>query len=75
MLIFSFCTVSIIEHTLAETNVVINSLITRTNNDKVSLTVIKTNDHLHVLQMDIIDNGNITSNDLNKGRSHLNPRG
>ena len=25
--------------------------------------------------MDIIDNGNITSNKLNKGGLHLNPRG
>ena len=25
--------------------------------------------------MDIIDNGNITSNELNKGGLHLNPRG
>ena len=25
--------------------------------------------------MDIINNGNITSNELNKGRLHLNPRG
>ena len=25
--------------------------------------------------MDIIDNGNITSNNLNKGQLHLNPRG
>ena len=25
--------------------------------------------------MDIIDNRNITSNELNKGRLHLNPRG
>ena len=48
-----------------------------TNNtvNESSLTVIKTNEHLHGLQMDIIDNGNITSNELNKGRLHLNPRG
>ena len=42
---------------------------------KASLTVIKTNEHLHGLQMDLIDNGNITSNELNKGGLHLNPRG
>ena len=35
----------------------------------------KTNEHLHGLQMDIINNGNITSNQLNKGGLHLNPRG
>ena len=50
-------------------------LITRTDNGKVSLTVIKTNEHLHSLQIDVIDNGNITSNKLNKGQLHLNPRG
>ena len=58
------------EHTLQESN-----LITRTDNGKASLTVIKTNEHLHGLQMDIIENGNITSNELNKGGLHLNPRG
>ena len=62
------------EHTLSESNVVTSDLITRTDNSKASLTVIKTNEHLHGLQMDIIDNGNITSNELNKGGLHLNPR-
>ena len=64
-----------IEHTLPESNVVISNLITRIDNGKASLTVVKTNEHLHGLQMDIIDNGNITSNELNKGGLHLNPRG
>ena len=50
-------------------------LITRTDNGKVSLTVIKTYEHLHSLQIDVIDNGNITSIKLNKGQLHLNPRG
>ena len=52
----------------------ISNLITRTDNGKASFTVIKTNEHLHGLQMDIIDNGNITSNELNKGKLLLNPR-
>ena len=64
-----------IEHTLPESNIVISNLITRIDNGKASLTVTKTNEHLHGLQMDIIDNGNITSNELNKGGLHLNPRG
>ena len=64
-----------IEHTLPESNVVILNLITRTDNGRASLTVIKTNEHLHDLPMDIINNGNITSNELNKGGLHLNPRG
>ena len=63
-----------IEHTLPESNVVIFNLITRTDNGRASLTVIKTNEHLHDLPMDIIDNGNITSNELNKGGLHLNLR-
>ena len=64
-----------IKHTLPESNVVISDLITRTDNGKASLTVIKTNEHLHGLQMDVIDNGNITSNELNKGGLYLNPKG
>ena len=50
---------------LMESNVV-------TDNGKASLTVIKTNEH--GLQMDIIDNENITSNELNKGGLHLRLR-
>ena len=56
-----------IEKTLPESNVVISNLVTRTDNGKTSLTVIKTNEHLHGLQMDVIDSGNITSNEINKG--------
>ena len=47
---------------LPGSNVVISNLITRTDNGKASLTVIKTNENLHGLQMDIINNGN----ELNK---------
>ena len=61
--------------TLSESNVVISNLITRTANSKASLTVIKTNEHLHDLQMDVIDNGNINSNELSRGGLHLNSRG
>ena len=64
-----------IEHTLPESNVVISNLITRTENGKASLTVIKANEHLHGLQMDAINNRNITSNELSKGGLHLNSRG
>ena len=49
-----------IENTLPESIVVISNLIIWTDNGKASLTVIKTNEHLHSLQMDIIDNENIT---------------
>ena len=64
-----------IENILPESNVIISDLITRTDHGKASLTVIKTNEDLHGLQMDIMSNGNITSNELNKGELHLNPRG
>ena len=64
-----------IENTSPNINFVISNLITRTVNDKASLAVIKTNEHLHSLQMYIINNGNITSNKLNKGGLHLNLRG
>ena len=40
----------------------------------IGLTVIKTNEHLQGLQIDVIDNENITSNELNKGGLHFNPR-
>ena len=63
-----------IKHTLPENNVVISDLITRTDNGKASLTVIKTNEHLHALQMDMINNRNITSNELKKGGLKLNAR-
>ena len=56
-----------IEHTLPESNIVMSNLITRTNNGKASLTTIKTNEYLHGLQMDFIDSGNVTSDELNKG--------
>ena len=36
----------LIENTLPESNVIISNLITRTDNGKASLTVIKTNEHL-----------------------------
>ena len=62
-----------IEKTLPERNVVISNLITRTDNGKGSLIGINAFKHLHGLQMNIIDNGNITSNELNKGGLHLNP--
>ena len=64
-----------VENTLPESNVIISDLITRADNGKTSLTVSKTNEHLHGFQMDIINNGNITSNELNKAGLHLNPRG
>ena len=64
-----------VEGILPESNVVISNLLTRTDNGKASLTVIKTNECLNGLLMDVIDNGNINSNGLNKGGLHLNPRG
>ena len=40
----------------------LKKFITRTDNGNASLTEIKTNEHLHGLQMDIIDNGDKISN-------------
>ena len=56
----------LIEKTLPGSNVLISNLITRTDNGNAFISVIKTNAHLHSLQMDIIGNKNITSNELNK---------
>ena len=64
-----------IENTLLESNVIISNVVTRTDNGKASLIVIKTTEHLYGLQMGIIDNVNITSNELNEGGLNLNPRG
>ena len=63
------------EHTWPESNDVVSNLIARTDNCKSSLTVIKKNEHLHGWQMDVIDNGNVTSDEIDKGGFHLNPRG
>ena len=49
---------------LMGSNVVISNLIIQNDNDKASLAVIKTKEDFHGLQLDIIDNGNITSNKL-----------
>ena len=64
-----------IEHILPKSNVVIFNLSARTDNGKGSLAVIKTNEQLHGLQINVINNGNIISNELNKGGLHLNLRG
>ena len=55
-----------IENTFPERSIVISNLITWTDNGKPSLLVTKTNDYLHGLQMDTINNGYITSDELNK---------
>ena len=64
-----------IEHILPKSNVAISNLSARTDNGKGSLAVIKTNEQLHGLQINVINNGNIISNELNKGGLHLNLRG
>ena len=63
------------ENVLSESRVIISNLITWTDNRKASLTVIKANEHLHGLQVDISDNRNIISNKLNKRGLYLNSRG
>ena len=63
-----------IEHILPKSNVVISNLSARTDNGKGYLAVIKTNEQLHGLQMNVINNGNIISNELNNRGLHLNLR-
>ena len=63
-----------IEHILPKSNVVISNLSARTDNGKGYLAVIKTNEQLHGLQMNVINNGNIISNELSNRGLHLNLR-
>ena len=63
-----------IKRILSESNNVTSNLLRWTDNNKPSLAVTKINQHLYVLQFDVIVNENSTSNELNKGGLHLNPR-
>ena len=63
---------SFIEKTLPKSKVGISNLVKRTGNEKATLTVNRVNEHLSVLQLDIVDNSNINATGLNRGRLHLN---
>ena len=53
--------------TLPQSNVCISNLVKRADNEKVTLTVNKVNEHLSTLQLDTFDNSNINVTGLNHG--------
>ena len=63
------------EKSLPDCNVWISYLTLRTDNAKASLTVNNVNQNLSTLQLDIIDNSNISNAGLSRGGLHLNSQG
>ena len=61
-----------VEKTLPDCDVCISNLTLRTDNAKSSLTVNNVNQRLSALQLDIIDNSNISNAGLSRGGLHLN---
>ena len=63
-----------VEKTLPDCNVLISrtdfNLTLRTDNAKVSFTVNNVNQHLSLVQLDIIDNSNISNAGLSRGGLH-----
>ena len=66
---------TMVENTLPSAKVVVSNVITRTDNGKAALTVIKLNELLEALEIDVIDNRNIGSEFLNRGGLHLKEQG
>ena len=64
-----------VEKALPDCNVCISNLTLRTDNAKASLTVNNVNQHLSTLQLEIIDNSNISNAGLSRGGLHLNSQG
>lgn len=64
-----------IERTLPNTEVIISSLITRSDDGKANITIKKVNRHLNQLKINIMDNDNITHQDLGKKGLHLSKFG
>ena len=64
-----------VEKALPYYNICISNLTLRTDNAKASLAVNNVNQHLSILQLDIIDNSNISHAELGRGGSHLNIQG
>ena len=64
-----------VEKTLPDCDVCISNLTLRTDNAKSSLTVNNVNQRLSTLQLDIIDNSNISNGGLSRGGLHLNSQG
>ena len=66
---------TLIEETLPETEVTFLTLTVRSDNGKAALTVINICDHSLDLNMDILDNRNITIKHLARKGLHLNKAG
>ena len=64
-----------VEKALPDCDVCISNLNLRTDNSKASLTVNNVNQHLSTLQLDIIDNSNISNVGLSRRGFHLNIQG
>ena len=64
-----------VEKALPDCNVCISNLTLRTDNAKASLTVNNVNQHLSILQLDIIDNSKISNAELSRRGLHLNSQG
>ena len=57
---------TMVENTLPSAKVVVSNVITRTDNGKAALTVIKLNELLEALEIDVIDNRNIGAEFLSR---------
>ena len=66
---------SFLEKTLPRSKVCMSNVVQGTDNGKAPLIVNKVNEHLPVLQVDIVDNSNINVTCLNLGGLHLNKIG
>ena len=66
---------TLIKETLPETEVTFSTPTIRSDNGKAALTVRNLYDHLLDLNMDILDNRNITSKHLGRKGLHLNKAG
>ena len=64
-----------VEKVLTDCNLCVSNLTLRTDNAKASLIVNNVNQHLSTLQLDIIDNNNISNAGLSRGGLHLNSQG
>ena len=59
-----------VENTLALSKFCLSNVVKSTDSGKATLIVNKVNEHLSALQLDTVDNSNITG--LNHGELHLN---
>ena len=66
---------SFIEEQLPTTHVFISHPVTRTGSKHLTMEIGEIQSHLRKLQIDMIENGNVTSNHLNSRGLHLNGKG